>query len=605
MLLRPRWKRLRRHWVCYGIGTVCASTLAITGCSRAPMARFKEMTSAQPAQTADEPGETRAVSSERPDPRDAVASDEPRTADTEGRVTIVGDRDRRGSFKGYREGYADLRNRLLNRGSQVGGDPFLEADANAARDFPATDSLAPQTKPPTTPPAVDNTVARADLTQRRGGAIGTASLQKSSVLEGVARTQPPSQPTVSRLEQLRAELRKQREGAATTSETLAVAPVGDTDRGQVLSTGGDTGEGIARTGPQARAEAERKTAALADTPPATPSGAGASPTATVAEDLTLRVQSLLVTADWLAGQGDLEQAYRNAMLAQRLADHGGLHFGPHDRQPTEVSRRIWEQIQGRDSSGELAKSLPAPKLPSAASRRPVPKGAFPGSDLVTWQKATGPSAIIPADGAMPVITPNRTADRPALPAPATAPQEKAEPPAQPLESLEDVAQGPVANPVTLAAIDKPAPVAAETVKPASLPAPTASPPGGKPAGGGIVNAIAEAPAKPGRADKSHAEPTGLTVPAMASLPKAARAIPPQDGPALKGPQLARAKPDESDAPPVLDVIGARKLPSGPGVEQPSKKRRGLLWGVGALVVVLLGAALAFRRRWSAGTAAKE
>ncbi|MCA9056531.1 MAG: hypothetical protein KDA75_22035, partial [Planctomycetaceae bacterium] len=87
-----------------------------------------------------------------------------------------------------------------------------------------------------------------------------------------------------------------------------------------------------------------------------------------------------------------------------------------------------------------------------------------------------------------------------------------------------------------------------------------------------------------------------------ALPKVDRTLP-VDGPALGGPKLAQA---DADSPPFLEVIGARQLPSGPAaVETPTKKRRGLLWGIGAMVVVLLGAAFAFRRRWSAGAAVKK
>ncbi|MCA9056687.1 MAG: hypothetical protein KDA75_22825, partial [Planctomycetaceae bacterium] len=252
MLLRPQWKRLRRHWVCYGIGTICASTLAFTGCSRAPMSRFKELTSAPATETAEQPSETRSVSTEQPDPRDAVATQKSSPSTQEGRVSIVGDGGRRG-FKQYREGYADLRNRLLNRGGTESGDPFLEAEAEAARDFPATDSLSPRRTDERAPTA-DGPVARADLNRDSKAAVGVASMQRTlpqddlrrsptpqgvattGRQEGVVRTKPQEKQT-SRLEQLRAELRAQQAGDASDADSgVGIVRAGDSNRGTVLST---------------------------------------------------------------------------------------------------------------------------------------------------------------------------------------------------------------------------------------------------------------------------------------------------------------------------------------------------------------------------------
>lgn len=593
MLLRPQWSRLRRHWVCFGVGTVCATGMALSGCSRAPMARFKEMTSAAP-DAAEAPSATRSASAERPGPGDAVAAARaPAARRDEGRVTIAGDPARRGAFQRYREGYADLSDRILNRDtkSRPSADPFLDAGVDGGgQNFPATDALAPTQRPAGRTPGLDDSVARADLRPERPGVVSTASVQRPSGNEGMAHTAPP-QPQVSRLEQLRAELRAQREGVATTGTTPQRPSVAESDRGTVLSGAGQTGEGIARVStpaPQGSAPQFPET-------PSTAAGKSASTSRTTDggssgnEDTALRVQSLLASAEWLAQRGDLEEAYRNAILAQHLAEYAGLRIDPQDRQPVEVTQRIWEQIQQRDSSSELALNLPKPQLPSGASRRAVPQDAFPGSERTSWQKSASTADL----AALPVISPQGKSP-PALAAPGTTPAPSAapaEPPVSPPAAgptpsdLPQVAQAPAANPVTLSAI-----TAEPAVPPASSVPPT--PNATARASAGVVTALAETPSR-----STARDPAGLTVPAMASLPKVERVLP-LDGPALGGPQLAKSQP--ADAPPFLEVIGARQLPTDEPEAVAAGKPRRLWWALGGLSAVLLGAAYGFRRRWSAG-----
>ena len=106
------------------------------------MLRFKELTTAPPqsADAADDNTDTRSaarerVESERPDPRDAVA-DRGGEREAEGRVATVADSPRRSTFKSYREGYATLRDRVLNRETTDSRDPFLESGAAASERVP-------------------------------------------------------------------------------------------------------------------------------------------------------------------------------------------------------------------------------------------------------------------------------------------------------------------------------------------------------------------------------------------------------------------------------------------------------------------------------------
>lgn len=601
MLLRPKWLRLRGRWVCAGLGLVCVTGFSFSGCSRAPMARFKDLTSAPP-QTSDA-DETSTASrstardrsdSEQPDPRDAVAA---RTAEREpeGQVTIVADSPRRSTFKTYREGYASLRDRVLNRETSDSRDPFLESGASPeANQFPATEALAPDAEGRVRTGNLDDSIARADLQPRRTAAVDTASLSRTGTNEGLVRTSPGGTSS-SRLDQLRAELREQRSAAPATA--AAVAPVRDTNRGTILSGGsGSEEEGVVSTASPYPART-----AVAGQASSTSTTAGAE---TVAQpgDVALRVQSLLAAAEWMASQGQLEEAYRNAMLAQHLAEYSHLQFGPLDRNPNEVCQAIWDRAQAERGLAAVTLSLPKPKLPAGAERRAVPRNAFPGRDANSWQKSD-------ATEPLPVIAPRGTDPGPALAAPLAAPAPASAGPTPPavLDHVASTAPANAGNPVTIARIDsEPAPAtapAAAVVPPATpLPAAPATAEATPPSG--VINALAQTPeSSASQSPRGTTEPTTLSVPAMASLPTVSRTLP-LDGPALAGPQLARTEPAEP--PPYLEVIGARRVPEGDAAAPgESPRRQGVLWGLGGLVALMLGAAVMFRRRWSAGAAGKK
>jgi hypothetical protein len=577
MLLRPKWMRRRGRWVCAGIGTLCLTTLAITGCSKAPMARFKSMTSASAESTAEATDakrpETRNASTERPQPGEAVAKTGP-SARAEGRVTIVGDRGGNKGLQRYREGYADLRDRVLNRETTASSDPFLDTDRQNS--FPSTEELAAPGGSSQTP-AMDDSVARADIRSRDAHQVGVTSLQRRPGNAGVAKTTPAPQPAVSRIEQLRSELRKSQ---ATTGSPPGFPGVSDTARGTVLADATSQSEaaprgtaseaiGVARTSHTAPTVAPPNAAPSNSAAPLEASPDSLAGTSQGQANVALRVQSLLTTAEWMAARGELEQAYRNAMLAQHLADYGSVTIGPHDRSPAETAHKIWELAQRSGRGDAITQRLPKPKLPSAATRAPVPDDAFPVKAGLGWERTEGPSALPQIDGAFPVIAPRSSeAGGPQLPGTS-----------QP--SLDHVAAAGGHSPVLISGIE------AE---------PEAAP---------VVTALAESAAGPqlSSAPLLNTEPTGLTLPAMASLPKTPLTLPPQLGPALSGPTAA--VPELEAPPPYLEVMGARQLPEQIAVaEGTPPTRTGILWGLGGLSAILLGCIYAFRRRWAAGTVAK-
>ncbi|MFV0442479.1 MAG: hypothetical protein ACK5Q5_02800 [Planctomycetaceae bacterium] len=581
------------------------------------MARFKEATSAGPAtsQSAAEPtDEARRTAISAPDPRDPVADSRRKE---EGRVTIVRDRESRSGLRSYREGYADLRDRVLRRDTSDRGDPFLDADAQRPpENFPSTESLSPRSRTPERP-SIDGSVARADLQPKHDGNVGQASMQRTTSA-GVARTSPTTSQT-SRLEQLRAELRNQQ--AAATAETVAVASAAETPRGTVLSDKEarafpeQTAIGVARISKSTVAttdsprpqQDEIRTASMARAAaPARPAPAdsvdpgAAATTENASSDVVMRVQSLLTTAEWLASRGELDQAYRNAILAQHLAEYGKVSFGPADRRPSDVVHHIWQTMHETETGRALAEAVPKPRESTPASAAETsarlavaskaPAGTFPAKNGFGWEKADGPSTLIPDASALPVIAPRGTATPPVLRAPGAISAEETPEAASP--ELEQVADAESGSPISLTRIETvPAEVLAARRKRAQSE---------------VVTALAEtSPAVAARRREANTEPTGLTVPAMATLPKANRPLPGNVGPALRGPKLA-PPPEVEPPPPYLEVMGARQLPdrSGGATAEKSSKRP-MLWGMGGLIAILLGAAYAFRRRWSAGAAGKS
>jgi hypothetical protein len=112
----------------------------------------------------------------------------------------------------------------------------------------------------------------------------------------------------------------------------------------------------------------------------------------------------------------------------------------------------------------------------------------------------------------------------------------------------------------------------------------------------VVTALAEDGPGAKRRRRDAAEAAGAAIPAMATLPKVEPI--PLDGPALGGPSLAQTQPPQ--APPYLEVIGARQLPTETAEEPAPHRKTRVMWGLGALIAVIFAAAYAFRRRWSAG-----
>lgn len=631
MVLRPYWLRLHRRWMCFGLGTVCATGLAICGCSRAPLTTFKELTSAPPGSV----DATARRSTEEPRSGDAVAKSSPGIGRWRERLSLTGRETRVDKSRRYQEEFAEFGRRVMDSRNAGSRDPFLEFEA-AGREFPSTDSLSPRPKPRASEED-QNTVARADLSTRPGTAVDPASVERRTDPEGVTRTQaeavvrtpntgiaqtssqsvastdPPATRAASRLDQLRAELRSQppatQEGVAritasttaplTTSPPTAAPPTNTPptnspprgDRGVILSAG----------------QLEERTPSTA-VPPAIAAGAGesSSPNPSTPEDVALRVQALLAAANWQAERGELEEAYRNVVLAQRLADRAQVTYGPRDRRPEDLAQRIWEAVQRDREVNQIARSLPPPKLPPAAQRRPVPENAFAAGGEQSWRQAEGTGQLRAAPDSLPTVTPRvpakSVAGTPSTPTPVAA----AEAVAAPSQSSREGNRLPAEkNPALASAAGSGSPTASAVgaggapKNPITVGA-IAPEPAVAPGGRDVVTAHAETVAAPGGADVPPGPATPITVPAMATLPKADRGLP-APGPALPGLPLAKGEPS-STAPPSLSVTGAKRLPPPPGggtSAAPAKSR--LPWGLIGLVAVLLTAAYAFRRRWSAAS----
>lgn len=574
MTLRTTWLRSQRHWICFGLGTVCATGLAVSGCSRAPLTRFQEMTSA-PREAVAEPVSPASRPSEQPRPGDAVAQGDSSASGWRDRLSLTGRETRKEKERRYQEEFAEFGRRVMDSRESQRGDPFLDAEA-AGRGFPPTDSLAPRPGTRSNAPSGEDGVARSGRAGAGSASIDTASLERRAPAEGLARTQPapsgrPAEAGVartsppattapsgtrelSRLEQLRAELREERpaltEGIARS--TPVAPPAAEGDRGPVLSQG-QLNEGQVAPASTTAPTGIARTTGLSTPPPS------------AGEDLELRVQSLLAAADWQVSRGELEEAYRNVILAQQLAERGAVTFGPRDRHPTDVAQKVWEALSRERGATEIARSLPPPKLPDGARRRPVPPDAFAAAGERSWRMSGGQSEFGPDRDPLPVVEPRAPAGgatTAAAPGQHTAP-EGARPLAAPL-----AAPSAQHNPVTVATITpEPAETSAE---------------------GGVVTALAEAPA----AASPGAPPT---VPAMATLPKADRPLP-APGPALEGPILAKVEPIQ--IPPHLSVASAKRLQPG-AAEAPASRRPP--WGLVGIVAGLLAAAYLFRRRWSAAS----
>ncbi len=622
MVLRPDWLRLHRRWIGIGLGTVCATGLAISGCSRAPLTTFKEITSAPPG-SVDAASAPSRRSSEEPRSGDAVAKSAPTTGRWRDWLSFSGRETRSDKTRRYQEEFAEFGRRVMDSRNAGSRDPFLEYEA-AEREFPSTDSLAPRPKPRSSDED-QNTIARSDRSAPQAASIDPASVERrvaheevtSTQAEAVVRTPNTGMAATSnhsagatnaagtretsRLDQLRAELRQERaataEGIVRLTPSAAAPPTNEPpanspprgDRGVILSAG----------------QLEERTP-MGPPTPATARGAGdpSPPLAPSEEETAIRVQALLAAANWQAERGELEEAYRNVVLAQRLADRAQLTYGPRDRRPEDLAQRIWEAYQRDRQVSELARSLPPPKLPPAAERRPIPENAFAAGGAQTWRQVDKASLLPTGSDSLPVVTPRQSSkSAPGTPT-ATAPVQGGLAAATPKDP--SAASGGLPAPGTElrtsvtgasspnaptggadSAAKNPITVGAITPEPAT-----------DPSGQGVVTAHAQSVA----AADDPAIPSSLaapiTIPAMATLPKADRGLP-APGPALPGLPLAKGEPTE--APPSLSVTGAKRLPT-PNTSTPQSPTKSRLpWGLIGLVAALLTAAYAFRRRWSAAS----
>lgn len=601
MLTHLQWLRARRRWICYGVGVVCSAGLALQGCSRSQMSRFKELTSAPAASSDDAPVDSTGISgrdADRPRSTDAVADS------AAGRKSLFGGgrNSGRDAASRYRDEYAEVSRKVLERSRESSRDPFLnQPDSPSTKPFPSTDELAnvAQAGAPRRPAGADPVpgVVRTASSADRAGVIDPASRERTQP-PGVAHTGADPNAGASRLEELRAELRRQQAASQDARQAAAgginTAP-GPNDRGYGLSVQpADSPAVVKLVANQAEASAEAPPQVA---PPPTPNSGS--------EEIWLRVQSLLAAAEWLADRGDLEEAYRNAMLAQHLTDHAGLQLKAGDRHPSEVGQRIWVAMNRREDSIDIARQLPKPRLPSGAQSQPLPNGTFPIQDRLGWTKTDGPSSLIADANAMPVIVPRPGAAPPAATPPAgvnktpaagqpIANARPAPPAAQPAPAA-PLAQAKAAPPAVAKAPPQPPAKGGPRLpggpkNPVSLAAIESSPDTATPPQPPVVTALAETPAAPNAAAGA-AEPAGFTVPAMATLPR--NAAPPNPA----GPALARAPRERvAPAPPNLEVVAARRLQAAAAQTEPRRRFPGVIWGLGGLAVGIVGAVVWTRRR---------
>jgi hypothetical protein len=394
------------------------------------------------------------------------------------------------------------------------------------------------------PPTAGQQVTRPSVPQQPAGVARTkAPAPQATPQPALAAAQP------SRLEQLRSQLRT---AAAVDARPASAAPPVSpdrNDRGVLLSDG------------RPAAHADAAPAASVESSPAGPraTDAAAAPAeAAPAEQLAPpeRVQSLLAAAEWQIEQGDLQQAYRNAIVAQRLMDQERVVIAQGERRPVDVARKVWRLMheQSKPAAGSTA-----PEVQLAAQQEPVeaPADAFPAGRGRGWQAAELPQV------------------RPLGSAPVD-PQVAAAPPPPPVDPATPSA--PDLSPVSLASIEG----QAEPHAPR--------------AAGGVVTAVAEVETStPLNAPQASDATYGQTVPAMATFPRWDDRGP-LNGPALTGPSLV--PPQQIAPPPSLDVIGTQRLPE-IGAESPTPGvPSGSVWGVAGLIAGVLVSAFAFRRRWS-------
>jgi hypothetical protein len=653
MLLRHARPRSRGRWICFGLGLTCAGGLAISGCSRTPVLKSGGSPIADAGTNGSDSRLVDRIWGDRPGGTEGVARSAPPAGQSEEswtRFGAIGDRGTQIS-----EGFANWRKSIQGGESEPSGDPFLDRERPAASEatreslaaaqsgsrFSSTSELSgrsvtgrdgvasTQSRPSgwgTIPEGVarihaeedrTGTAYTAGTTSHRESFIDTASLTERSTgsferIPGTSASTASSAST-SRLEALQADLDR---SASTTGRESST---GANDRGVLLSDAGRTTGGGSRMSTMSsrngtssidRVLGVTRTpeASTTATTASTTNGTGAGTTQQAGsssispDEARLRIQSLLVSADWQLERGELAEAYRSAVLAQKMADTTGVTFDAEDRRPTEVASRVWKAMRERDGEGTQLAGDPGksgtrtsqPVLAAHTATQPELEAAFAGLGTQGWQ-----TIITPAGGArqLPSASETQSAPTPSIAEAETTPDPTIRLTADLDNRTDKPADGPQLaagkpnagagrrppqqfvrrNPLQLAAAD-----VDETE-----------------AGGGVVQAEALTTTKPPARRRPGANrPTAAVTPGMTSLPT---------NRAVGGPMLGRTpapKPTASATQPAagpssadLEQVVTERL-ARPALETESTEPvdRGVLWGAAGLAVGALGVLLAFRRR---------
>ncbi len=563
-MLRYRWARIRDQYLGPALVTVCLSGLTISGCSKGPFGIAADAPK-KPAGSlmVEEPSDDEIR-------REAIAR---RGRNSEGRVHL--------SSLGRKRSSARSLSKTASRdpflASESGGSPAANASQSSLAQSRRSSSGQPAShgrKTPSTP-------------------TGTTPHEQVQVAVKPVSSPDKTRPK-SRLEQLREQLRMELNQRPQPSKSLAQRGENSSekrsDRGLLLSGNSQADQEQTATG-KPSAEAASRTLSQADgtrdanrtSPLGAQSSEGETEAASSRHDQTaVRLQGFLAAADWQLQEGNLHQAYRNALLAQRIAEREQIQFGPGDRRPSELVAEIWNQIQAQQSGSEyVAANRPrSSALRTVSSHTTEARRAFSNNSL-----ALGWTAVEqPEQEELPVVQPlprNREA-RSGDPEPTGIKGEGTS--GQPTIVPACPAEKPAGS-VTLSGIH------VSAVKP-RISERTEE----------ITTAHAEFPSQDISAweqrEKSSASQASFITPGMASIPKI-------EGPSLQGPRLKKLNSEEQPGelvPPPLDLrAGGSQLPMvvTPGAEE---HPQGWFWPLAGGVAILLAGISIYRRRFSGGKA---
>jgi len=148
-----------------------------------------------------------------------------------------------------------------------------------------------------------------------------------------------------------------------------------------------------------------------------------SPESVVVRQQKLRIQALLSDAHSNAQRGELHNAYRSALLAEKIASDHQLTFAEGEEHPQTLSRslaaKLWQTSNASEAAYLAAADLHAPTAnqpirspatPVNESNSPSANNSFPGGSFATWQPL--PESATPQRGIVASTATPSTNDRP-------------------------------------------------------------------------------------------------------------------------------------------------------------------------------------------------